>query len=158
MSVGPLHILVFGFDEPNFTGAALRELRRLEGHDLVRLVDLLFVQRGEDGALVAIELEGVDPELVEVLGDLAGALVGLDGGADGSEGLDVEDDELWDIAADIPAGTAAAIVLLEHRWALGLGGAIADAGGRLLGDALVPPSELALLGDELRSAIETRVS
>jgi uncharacterized membrane protein len=155
MSVGPLHILVFGFDRPNFTGAALRELQRLEGHDLVRLVDLLFVEKADDGTLVAIEIEGVDPELAEVLGDLAGALVGVDGAGDE---LDDVDDDLWDIAAEIPPGTAAAIVLLEHRWAIGLGQAIADAGGELLADALVPPSDLALMGAEFQSAVETRVS
>lgn len=154
MAVGPLHVMVFAFDEPNFTGRALAELQKLEDHDVVRLVDLLFVQKDADGNIEALEVEDLDTEAAAVFGDLAGAFIDLDG--DGQPDDGAIDDELWDIAAEIEPGTAAAIVLLEHRWAIGLRDALHDAGGRLVGDAIVPPEELTELSEEFAAGVSQR--
>src|SRR5690606_10346333 len=126
MSIGPLHVLVIGFDHPGFTGAALAELARLERSDVVRLVDLLFVEKSDTGDITALTVEELDPEQAAVLGDLAGAFVGLGADLDGDGVPDELDDEVWDIAEEIPPGSVAAVVLLEHRWAAGLRDALAE--------------------------------
>lgn len=158
MSIGPLHVLVIGFDHPNFTGAALAELGRLERSDVVRLVDLLFVAKSDDGDITALTVEELDAEQAAVLGDLAGAFVGLGADLDGDGVPDELDDEVWDIAEEIPPGSAAAIVLLEHRWAAGLRDALAEAGGQLLGDELIPADALGELGGGFERAVRARVA
>jgi uncharacterized membrane protein len=158
MSIGPLHVLVIGFDHPSFTGAALAELGKLEGNDVVRLVDLLFVEKDDAGNVTAIEVEDLDAERAAVFGDIAGALVGLGGDLDGDGVPDNVDDELWDIAEDLPPGSAAAIVLLEHHWAIGLRDALAAAGGQLLDDELIPSEDVAALGAGFEAAVRGRVN
>ena len=85
MALGPVQLLTIGFIEPNFTGAALKELQRLKERDIVRLVDVLLVAKDDDGNVTQIEVADV-PEL-EKYGAVAGALVGL--GAAGEEGMAV---------------------------------------------------------------------
>ena len=52
MAMGPVQILVIGYgQDAQFTGAALDELRRLIDHDVVRLVDLQFVHKNDDGSI-----------------------------------------------------------------------------------------------------------
>ena len=56
--------------------------------------------------------------------------MGAEAGAElGDEGTVFDDEEVWYIADAIPEGMTAAIAVLEHRWAIPLRNAIADAGG-----------------------------
>jgi uncharacterized membrane protein len=157
MALGPVQMLVVGFDDPNFKGEVLAELERLREHDIVRLIDLLVVRKTADGELEAIEAR--DRQASEEFGAMVGALVGL--GAAGAEGAEIGavegaaaasqggllgEAEVWYVADAIPDGAAAAIALLEHRWAIGLVDAIGGAGGRHLADAWVHPADLVAIG------------
>jgi hypothetical protein len=53
---------------------------------------------------------------------------------------------VWYIADEIPEGTAAAVALIEHRWAIPLRSAIQDAGGFLVSDAWIHPADLVAIG------------
>ena len=55
MEFGPVQMLVVGFENGKFSGEILAELRRLREHDIVRLVDLMFVTKDEGGEIEAIE-------------------------------------------------------------------------------------------------------
>ena len=50
--MGPVQVLVVGFDRPSFSGEVLAELTRLREAGIVRLVDILLVARAEDGTMV----------------------------------------------------------------------------------------------------------
>ena len=64
---GPVQVLVVGFDEPSFSGEALAELGRLREAGIVRLVDVLLVERGEDGTFETLEPPpGHDPDLGQI--------------------------------------------------------------------------------------------
>jgi hypothetical protein len=56
------------------------------------------------------------------------------------------DEEAWDVLADIPNDSAAALVLLEHHWAVPLRDAIARAGGFRLSDGFISPLDLVEIG------------
>jgi uncharacterized membrane protein len=159
---GPMQILVVGFEEGNFTGEILEELRSLREHDVARVVDLLFVTKDDDGEIGVLELSDLTSDESTELGALAGALVGL--GAAGQEGAEIGalagaeaaaegatplGGEVWYLADAIPAGTSAAIAIIEHRWAIGLRGAIARAGGESLADEWLHPEDLLALGEHL---------
>jgi uncharacterized membrane protein len=154
---GPVQLLVIAFANGKFDGSILEELRRLREHDVVRLLDLLFVFKDEDGAVVELETSDLSDEESAEYGALVGALFGLDAGDDGGaagrprptaaavaqNGSLLDLTEAWFLADVIPAGTAAAVVLLEHRWAIPLRDAVEAADGHDLVDTWVHPRDLA---------------
>jgi len=167
MAMGPVQILVIGFDEPNFTGKIRAELDRLREHDVVRLVDLLVVHKDDDGNVERLRHTDLSEEELELLGAKVGALIGLGAGGDEesmeagavlgaaamAEGVD-GDADTWYVDDAIPNGTAAAIALVEHRWAIGLREAIREAGGFHLADAWIHPADLVAIGVLAREEAE----
>ncbi len=143
MRLGPVQVLVLAFGEGRFDGRVLAELRRLRDADAVRLVDVAFVAKDADGRVARLEQSELTAAEAAEFGTLAGALVGF-GGA--SNGIAVAGRDVWFIADAIAPGAAAAIVLLEHRWAIPLRGAVEAAPGHTLDDAWVHPRDLAAIG------------
>jgi len=83
----------------------------------------------------------------------AGAIAGAEEAA--AEGINVFGDaEEWDVLEDIPNDSAAALILIEHHWAVPLRDAIARAGGFRLGDGFISPLDLVEIG--LMSADEAK--
>ena len=160
MAIGPVQLLVLGFSEPEFHGEIIEELERLKQSDTVRVIDSLAVHKDADGEIEVVHLSNLTRDEAIELGSTVGALIGLgiDGeegaeagalaGAEaGSEGLEVfSDDEAWDVLADIPNDSAAALILLEHHWAVGLRNAIARAGGFRISDGFISPLDLVEIG------------
>jgi uncharacterized membrane protein len=152
-------MLVVGFDEPNFTGKIAAELKRLREQDLIRLVDLLVVNKDENGDITAVQTSDLSQDEAMEFGAIAGALIGF--GAEGEEGIEagaiagaealadghaIGDEEVWYVEEAIPNGSAAAVVLIEHRWAIPLRDAIVEAGGIALADEWIHPKDLVALG------------
>ena len=81
--LGPVQIMVVGFEDPNFTGEVLSELRRLKDADLLRVVDLVVVAKDADGEVAAVEMSDLSDEERAQFGAVAGALIGL--GMEGDE-------------------------------------------------------------------------
>jgi hypothetical protein len=148
MSLGPMQVLVVGFEDPQFNGEILEELRRLREQDIVRLVDLVVVAKDRDGNVSRLATGELSEAQAAELGALAGALIGLDeappaaGAGDG-----VADEDVWYPADVIRPGTAAAVAVIEHRWALPLREAIERAGGTPLADAWLHPSDVAAVAE-----------
>ncbi len=65
-----------------------------------------------------------------------------------------EDPEAWDVLADIPNDSAAALILIEHHWAVPLRDAIARAGGFRIGDGFISPVDLVAIGLMTRAEAE----
>jgi uncharacterized membrane protein len=160
MAIGPVQLIVLGFNHPQFHGEIIAELERLRESDTVRVIDSLVVYKDKDGGLEVEHLSNLSTEEAIELGSKVGALVGL--GIEGEEGMDVgaelgaeagadgiqvfsEEDE-WDVIEDIPPDTAAALILLEHHWAVGLRDAIARAGGFRVSDGFISPLDLIGIG------------
>jgi uncharacterized membrane protein len=156
---GPIQLLVIGFAEPKFDGRIRAELTRLRESDVIRLVDVIVVRKHDNGDIEALHGSDLSFDETEEFGAYAGALMGF--GAAGEEGLEIgaeagaeavedgtilDDNEMWAIADAIPPGTAAAVALLEHQWAIPLRESIRGAGGVLLSDAWVHPSDLVAIG------------
>jgi hypothetical protein len=135
MTIGPTQLLVVAFDDPEFTGGIQAELDRLRTSDVVCVLDMLVVHKGADGA-IAGALAGLAPEGDDPATDPRTP------GFPGDNGEDV-----WYVDDAIERGSAAAIVVLEHRWAIPLREAILRAGGnRLLAAEWIHRSDLAGIG------------
>jgi uncharacterized membrane protein len=157
--VGPVQVLVVGFGEERFTGEILPELKRLKEHDVIRLIDLLFVRKDVDGSVHVLEQSDLNREERMEFGAFVGALVGfgaggedeaeraaLAGAAEFEDGQLFDDADVWYLADAIPEGTSAAIALIEHRWAISLREKIRAAGGVALADQWIHPEELIAVG------------
>ena len=132
---GPVQVLVVGFEAPSFSGEVLAELTRLRERGLVRLVDVLLVERGEDGNFeILVPPPGSDPDLGQIAAEVLG-------GGQESEG-DEAQGETWSLADAVPPGGVAAIALIEHLWAEPLVAAIGRAGGRPLSELWLPAGDL----------------
>ena len=160
MAIGPVQLLVLGFEHPNFQGEIREELNRLRDNDLVRVVDALAVRKDANGDVAVLHDSQLSGEEQAAFGALVGGLIGL--GAAGEAGLEVgaergaeavaerggvlDEETAWDVLEEIPADTAGLLVLLEHRWAIPLRDAIARAGGFRLASEFVSPLDLVELG------------
>jgi hypothetical protein len=158
--IGPVQLLAIGFGpEANFEGRILAELAELEQEGTIRILDLLFVAKEENGDLVALDHQG------ESLGAIVGALLGFDfegddaapqGGAEvlGGHAFGLSREQIEGIAAELPAGHAAGILLVEHVWARRFKSAVRDAGGVPLGEGFLTPETVAFVAAELGAMSE----
>ena len=160
MAIGPVQLLVLGFDHPDFHGEIIDELDRLRASDTVRVIDSLAVYKDADGAMEVEHLSNLTTDEAIELGSKVGALIGL--GIEGEAGMEAgaemgaeaaavggsvfSDDEAWDVLEDIPNDSAAALILLEHHWAVPLRDAIMRAGGFRISDGFISPLDLVEIG------------
>jgi hypothetical protein len=56
------------------------------------------------------------------------------------------DEEAWDVVEEIPNDSAAALILLDHQWAVPLRNAVARAGGFRISDGFISPLDLVAIG------------
>ena len=133
--MGPVQMLVIGFDGGEFKGEIAAELERLREDDTIRVLDLVVVAKDAEGNVSVAEGEdGLALRLLDVTG------------ADLSHLDEADAADVWEATEAVPPGSAAAVVLIEHRWAIPLRDAIANAGGVPLADAWLAPEDVAGLG------------
>jgi len=160
MAIGPVQLIVLGFNEPDFHGEIIAELERLRESDTVRVIDALAVHKDADGEIEVQHLSNLTKDEAIELGSKVGALIGL--GIEGEAGLEAgaaagaeagadgihafSDEDAWDVLEDIPNDSAAALLLIEHHWAVGLRDAIARAGGFRVSDGFISPLDLVEIG------------
>jgi uncharacterized membrane protein len=166
MAIGPVQLIVLGFRNPDFHGEIIAELERLKESGTVGVIDALAVYKDADGEVEVMHLSNLSTDEAVELGSKVGALIGL--GFEGEPGLEAgavagaeaaadgvsvfSDDDAWDVLAEIPNDSAAALLLIEHHWAVPLRDAVARAGGFRVSDGFISP--LDLIGIGLVSAAE----
>ena len=118
------------FRHPDLHGEVIAELEPLRESDTVRVIDALPVYEDAQGEIEVEHLSNLSQEEAIELGSNVGALIGL--GIEDEEGLEAgaaagaepaaegvhafTDEDAWDVIEDIPPDSAAALILLEHRW------------------------------------------
>jgi DNA-binding NarL/FixJ family response regulator len=151
---GPLQVIALRFGPgADFEGRVLAEVDRLQGRGMLRLLDLIFVEKSEDGTmrrLAAGDDEDFGALLTRIIpldgADLAGPSAG-----DAVPGFDPADARA--LAQSLLPGTALAFLLVEHGWAQPLFDAIAETGGVLLGEGFLT-TETGMLAEAAVAAAE----
>ena len=162
MAIGPVQLIVLGFDHPEFHGEIKAELERLRESDTIRVIDALAAYKDANGDVEVEHLSNLTRDEAIELGTTIGALIGL--GADGVDGFEAgavaggeiaaeggvqpitNDPDAWDILEGIPNDSAAALILVEHQWAVGLRDAVMRAGGFRISDGFISPLDLVAIG------------
>jgi uncharacterized membrane protein len=124
------------------------------------VIDALAVHKDAEGEIEVAHLSNLTKDEAVELGTKVGALIGL--GIEGEDGLEkgaeagamaaadgvqiFSEEQAWDVLEDIPNDSAAALLLIEHHWAVPLRDAIARAGGFRLSDGFISPLDLVAIG------------
>ena len=171
MSIGPIQAFVIGFpDNELFEGRIAEELARLSDVGEIRIIDAVFVMREDDEASV-VSVSDLDDTQRTELRAAVGALIGLGlaggEGAVGGAALGALTDPAAPSAAeavaaslldDLPEGTSALVLAIEHRWAIPLRDAVRGAGGVVLAHRSLTAEDLVALGIGLRADAESDAS
>jgi DNA-binding NarL/FixJ family response regulator len=151
----PLQVIALSFSrDAGAEDRILAEVDRLRGRGVLRLLDMLFVARSQDGSIERLTI-GDD----EDFGSLLAAVVPVAGGgpaaAAPADGLAAFDPAGAQALADaLEPGTALAFLLVEHDWAAPLFDAIAETGGTLIGEGFLTPEAGLVVGAEVAAMEE----
>jgi Family of unknown function (DUF6325) len=131
MTWGPLEYVVIEFQGNHFTGEILPELRSLHERGIIRVDDLVLIQRDQDGKITTRDVTDLSGEEARPFGPIAGSTLTM-----------LSADDIQDLVDGMENNSSVAIAVLEHIWAVHLKETIAKASGRVLRAGLISPSEV----------------
>jgi hypothetical protein len=121
--MGPIDYLVVEWPGRQPTGEALPHLIDLVDRGLIRILDLAFITKGEDGSVAALEIS-----------DLGDEIAAFEGASSGLLG----DDDIAEAGNALETGTSAALLVFENRWAAPFATAVRRSGGQLVASGRIP--------------------
>jgi hypothetical protein len=124
--MGPIDYLIVEWPGRQPTGEVAPHLLDLVDRGLIRILDLVFLSKAEDGSVTRLEIAD--------LGDAVAAFADFDGA---SSGL-LSDEDTEDAAGALEAGTSAALLVYENRWAAPFATAVRRSGGQLVATGRIP--------------------
>jgi uncharacterized membrane protein len=168
MAVGPIQLIALTFEDFEPTGEILPALQSAMKSGAIRLVDLQFVGKDDQGNLTSMEMSGLSGEETLEFGAVIGGLIGAGvAGAEGAMAGSLEGaliaaehnyglsaDELISVSDKIKPGAAAALLMIEHTWAIDFRDAVTRAGGQMAVQGFLTPDALFLVGAELEAQVE----
>jgi len=160
MELAPIQIVVIGLADAELIGELVPELRRLREPAGIRLIDVVLLYKNDSGRLIKLDIAPRSSAEAAEFGDAAEMLVGagpvaelglwVGAGAGAGSGLGAAGStQAWAVSDAIPPGTTAAVVLIEHLWAIPLRSAVVRAGGYALEDTWVRAVDLIATGTAL---------
>ncbi|MDX3567780.1 DUF6325 family protein [Streptomyces sp. ID05-47C] len=141
--MGPVDYLILEFPGNRMTGEGLPLLLDLVDRHIIRVLDLSFVRKDENGSVRALKLADMDGDGQLDLSVFEGASSGLLG-----------DDDLEEAAAVLEPGNSAGVIVYENLWAAPLATALRRSGARMVANGRIPAEDLLLTLEaaEARSA------
>ena len=131
MEVGPVDVYIIGFPGNKFTGKIAPAIGELVDNGTIRILDLLFVMKDEDGTVATLAIEDLDAE--------GAAFAELDITEPGS--LNEEDAD--EVSDDLPPNSSALLIAFENLWATKVTSALADADAVLIDSIRIPAEVVA---------------
>ena len=142
MTIGPVSYTVIAFPGNRFNGNIAPEIEKLVANGTVRILDLVFVGKDEQGDTISLEFDQM--EELAPFADIDGEAGGL-----------VNAEDLDHVAANLPEGNSALVILWEDLWAVPLATAMRESGGVLVDSARIPAYLIETALDELAEALKS---
>jgi hypothetical protein len=130
IEMGPIDYLLIEWTDRQPTGEAVPYLIDLVDRGLIRILDLAFIAKGEDGSIAALEVADVAGE-VEAFAAFEGAASGL-----------LSDDDVGEAGGALEPGTSAALLVYENRWAAPLATALRRSGAQMVASGRIPVEDV----------------
>jgi Family of unknown function (DUF6325) len=124
--MGPIDYLLVEWPGRQPTGEAAPHLIDLVDRGSIRILDLVFLHKDEDGSLARLEISDLGDQ-VEAFADFEGASSGL-----------LSDEDTDEAASALEPGTSAALLVYENRWAAPFASALRRSGGQLVATGRIP--------------------
>jgi Family of unknown function (DUF6325) len=124
--MGPIDYVLIAWPDPHPNGEIAPLLVDLVDRGIIRILDLAFVAKAEDGSVAGLEIADVGEQVAE-LKVFEGASSGL-----------LSDDDLEEAGAALDPGSAAAVLVFENRWAAPFAVAVRRSGGQLVANGRIP--------------------
>ncbi len=137
--LGPISYVVVEFPGNKMTGNGLPILVDLVDRGIIRILDLLFVMRDDDGTTNVVEMQDLDGDIDLTV--FEGVRSGLLTESDANEA-----------AAVLEPGSSAGILLFENRWALPFVNELRNGGAQLISAGYIPQDDLIEALDALDNA------
>jgi hypothetical protein len=128
--MGPIDYLIVEWPDRQPTGEAAPHMIDLVERGLIRILDLAFIAKGEDGSVAALEIADLGDE-VEAFAAFEGASSGL-----------LSDDDVAAAGEALEPGTSAALLVYENRWAAPFAAALRRTGGQLVASGRIPVQDV----------------
>jgi hypothetical protein len=125
--IGPVEYIVVGFPGSQFRGEIAPALGDLVDAGTIRIIDIAFAGKDENGDITAFELRDLDSDVQQALEKLGAEPTGL-----------FNEEDLTAVAETLDPGSSAAVLAWENVWAKPVAAAIRDAGGELYDYDRVP--------------------
>lgn len=124
--MGPIDYLVIEWPDRQPSGEAAPLLVDLVDRGLIRVIDIAFLAKGEDGSVTTLDIASL-AEQSESLKELAGASSGL-----------LSEEDAGEAATALEPGSSAAILVYENRWAGPFAAALRRSGAQLVANGRIP--------------------
>jgi hypothetical protein len=124
--MGPIDYLLVEWPGRQPTGEAAPHLIDLVDRGLIRILDLVFLHKDEDGSLARLEIADLGDQ-VEAFAEFEGASSGL-----------LSDEDTDEAGSALEPGTSAALLVYENRWAAPFASALRRSGGQLVASGRIP--------------------
>jgi uncharacterized membrane protein len=131
MEVGPVDVYIIGFPGNKFSGKIAPAIRELVDSGTIRILDLLFVMKDQDGTVTTLAIEDLDQD--------GAAFAELDITEPGS----LNDEDADEVSEDLPPNSAALLLAFENVWATKVVSALADADAVLIDSIRIPAEVVA---------------
>ncbi len=128
--MGPIDYLIIEWPGRQPTGEAAPHLIDLVDRGLIRILDLTFIAKGEDGSVVALEIADLGGE-IDAFAAFEGASSGL-----------LSDEDVEEAGGALEPGTSAALLVYENSWAAPLATALRRSGGQLVASGRIPVQDV----------------
>jgi len=127
MTYGPIDFIALEFRGNQFKGEIMPALMELVNKEIVRVIDLVIVQKDANGKVIMREMQQMDPSVVAIFDPLKAQITGM---------IQLEDIEM--IGEKVEHNSTAAIMLFENLWPIKFREAVLNANGRLVMQERIP--------------------
>jgi Family of unknown function (DUF6325) len=136
--MGPIDYIVLEWPGRQPSGEAAPLIADLHDRGIIRILDVAFMAKGEDGSVIALDAGALDAD--DGFADFGGAASGLLG-----------EDDLAEAATALAPGTSAAVLVWENRWAAPVAVALRRNGGQLVASGRIPIQAILAALDEVEA-------